>query len=57
MQAKDFDQKFDEGQDDILDHLDLTQLCRVNQKPKPTSNACLDDVAPFPHQSESENTS
>ena len=34
MKAKDFDKKFDEGQDDILDDLDLSSSRRVNQEHK-----------------------
>jgi len=34
MKAKDFDQKFDEGQEDIIDDLDLLSARRVNQEQK-----------------------
>lgn len=34
MKAKDFDQKFDEGQEDIIDDLDLSSARRVNQEQK-----------------------
>lgn len=34
MKAKDFDKKFDEGQQDILDNLDLSSAHRVNQQQK-----------------------
>ncbi|MCO7248108.1 CopG family transcriptional regulator [Halomonas sp. Mc5H-6] len=34
MKANDFDQKFDQGSEDILDDLDLSTAHRVNQDPK-----------------------
>lgn len=34
MKAKDFDNKFDEGSQDIVDDLDLSTARRVNQKQK-----------------------
>mgnify|MGYP000662639169 CR=1 FL=1 len=34
MKAKDFDQKFDEGQEDVIDDLDLLSARRVNQEQK-----------------------
>ena len=34
MNAKDFDEKFDEGKEDIVDDLDLSTARRVNQKQK-----------------------
>ncbi len=34
MKAKDFDKKFDEGQEDIVDDLDLSTARRVNQEQK-----------------------
>ena len=34
MKAKDFDKKFDEGKEDIVDDLDLSTARRVNQKQK-----------------------
>jgi len=34
MKAKDFDKKFDEGQEDILEDLDLSSARRVNQEQK-----------------------
>jgi len=34
MKAKDFDKKFEEGQEDIVDDLDLTTVCRANQEQK-----------------------
>ena len=34
MKAKDFDQKFDSGTEDIISDLDLTSLARLNQKHK-----------------------
>ncbi len=34
MKTNDFDFKFDEGQEDIIDHLDLSQATRPNLKPK-----------------------
>ena len=34
MKAKDFDKKFEEGQEDIVDDLDLSSARRVNQKQK-----------------------
>nr|WP_289072890.1 CopG family transcriptional regulator [uncultured Halomonas sp.] len=34
MKAKEFDKKFDENQDDILDDLDLSTARRVNQEQK-----------------------
>ncbi|NOG30816.1 CopG family transcriptional regulator [Halomonas sp. TBZ9] len=34
MKAKDFDKKFEEGQDDIVDDLDLSSARRVNQDQK-----------------------
>ena len=34
MKAKDFDKKFDENQDDVLDDLDFSTARRVNQEQK-----------------------
>ncbi len=34
MKAKDFDKKFQEGQEDIVDDLDLSSARRVNQEQK-----------------------
>lgn len=34
MKAKDFDKKFEEGQEDIVDDLDLPSARRVNQEQK-----------------------
>ncbi len=34
MKAKDFDKKFEEGQEDIVDDLDLSSARRVNQEQK-----------------------
>ena len=34
MKAKDFDAKFDEGADDIIDDLDVKSARRVNQEAK-----------------------
>jgi hypothetical protein len=34
MKAKDFDKKFEEGQEDIVDDLDLSTVRRVNQDQK-----------------------
>lgn len=34
MKAKDFDRKFDEGKEDIVDDLDLSTARRVNQEQK-----------------------
>ncbi|MCL5426035.1 MAG: CopG family transcriptional regulator [Gammaproteobacteria bacterium] len=34
MKTKDFDQKFDEGQEDIIDDIDLSSARRVNQEQK-----------------------
>jgi len=34
MKAKEFDQKFDSNEDDILSELDLTSVKRVNQEQK-----------------------
>ncbi|MEQ8714320.1 MAG: CopG family transcriptional regulator [Cyclobacteriaceae bacterium] len=34
MKAKDFDKKFDQGKDDIIDDLDLASLRRPNQTPR-----------------------
>ncbi|MGC3872886.1 type II toxin-antitoxin system BrnA family antitoxin [Halomonas sp. GXIMD04776] len=34
MKAKDFDKKFDEGKEDIVDDLDLSTARRVNQESK-----------------------
>ncbi|QPL47076.1 CopG family transcriptional regulator [Halomonas sp. A40-4] len=34
MKANDFDQKFDQGSEDIVDDLDLSTAHRVNQDPK-----------------------
>jgi hypothetical protein len=31
MKAKDFDKKFDEGKEDIIDDLDLSSIKRPNQ--------------------------
>ncbi len=34
MKAKDFDRKFDEGQEDIIEELDLSQMRRPGHEPK-----------------------
>lgn len=34
MKAKDFDKKFDEGSEDIIDDLDLSNIKRPNQEQK-----------------------
>ena len=34
MKAKDFDKKFDQGKEDIIDDLDLASLKRPNQTPR-----------------------
>ena len=34
MKAKDFDKKFEEGQEDVVDDLDLSTVRRVNQDQK-----------------------
>ena len=34
MKAKDFDKKFEEGQEDIVDDLDLLSARRINQEQK-----------------------
>ena len=34
MKAKEFDQKFDEGQEDIIEELDLSQMRRPDHEPK-----------------------
>ena len=34
MKAEDFDKKFDDGQEDIVDNLDLSSTRRVNQEQK-----------------------
>ena len=34
MKAKDFDKKFEEGQEDIVDDLDMSSARRVNQEQK-----------------------
>mgnify|MGYP001548044632 CR=1 FL=1 len=34
MKAKDFDKKFDQGKEDILDDLDLASAKRPNQTPR-----------------------
>jgi len=34
MKAKDFDKKFEEGQEDIVDDLELSSARRVNQEQK-----------------------
>jgi hypothetical protein len=34
MKAKDLDKKFDEGKEDIIDDLDLSNIKRPNQKPR-----------------------
>lgn len=34
MKAKDFDRKFDENQEDVLDNLDLSSARRVNHEQK-----------------------
>ena len=34
MKAKDFDKKFDQGKEDIIDDLDLSSLKRPNQTPR-----------------------
>lgn len=34
MKAKDFDKKFDEGKEDIIDDLDLSKGRRINQEQK-----------------------
>jgi hypothetical protein len=34
MRAKEFDKKFDEGKEDIIDNLDLSSIQRPNQTPR-----------------------
>lgn len=34
MKAKDFDKKFDQGKEDIIEDLDLSSLKRPNQAPR-----------------------
>ncbi len=34
MEAKDFDKKFDEGKEDIIDDLDVSSIQRPNQTPR-----------------------
>lgn len=34
MKAKEFDHKFDQDADDIIDDLDLSSMRRLNQEPK-----------------------
>ncbi|HAN68033.1 MAG TPA: CopG family transcriptional regulator [Halieaceae bacterium] len=34
MKARDFDKKFDQGKEDIIDDLDLSSLRRSNQTPR-----------------------
>ena len=34
MKAKDFDKKFDQGQEDIIQNLDLSQMRRPNHRVK-----------------------
>lgn len=34
MKARDFDKKFDQGKEDIIDDLDLSSLKRPNQTPR-----------------------
>ena len=34
MKAKDFDKKFDQGKEDIIDDLDISSLKRPNQTPR-----------------------
>ena len=34
MKAKDFDKKFDEAKEDIIDELDLSNIKRPNQTPR-----------------------
>lgn len=34
MKAKDFDRKFDQGKEDIIDDLDISSLKRPNQTPR-----------------------
>ncbi|MAT91367.1 MAG: CopG family transcriptional regulator [Halioglobus sp.] len=34
MKAKDFDKKFDQGKEDIIEDLDLSSLKRPNQTPR-----------------------
>ena len=34
MKAKDFDKKFDQGKEDIIDDLDISSLKRPNQAPR-----------------------
>lgn len=34
MKAKDFDKKFDQDQEDIVEHLDLASIKRPNQTPR-----------------------
>ena len=34
MKAKDFDKKFDQGKEDIIEDLDLSSLNRPNQTPR-----------------------
>jgi hypothetical protein len=37
MRAEDFDKKFDEGKEDILEHLDLSRMKRPGYEQKPVS--------------------
>jgi len=34
MKAKDFDKKFDQGKEDVIDDLDLSSIKRPNQTPR-----------------------
>ena len=34
MKAEDFDRKFDEGKEDIIDDLDLSRARRINREPR-----------------------
>jgi hypothetical protein len=34
MKAKDFDKKFDQGREDVIDDLDLSSIRRPNQTPR-----------------------
>lgn len=34
MKAKDFDKKFEDGEDDIIEHVDLSTARRINQDQK-----------------------
>jgi hypothetical protein len=45
MKAKDFDKKFDEGEEDVINDLDLSSIRRPNQKPRVSQVPIYDSIA------------